>query len=368
MFLQATTCEFQPWQLCFIGQCGKHQTMNISESNISIGHHIKGVQPVLQVMKSLGVPAELCLEDTGITDERLKSPDAAITLDEEFQFYRNLLKYSRDPMLGLKLGEIFRPETYGLIGYAILSAATLRESMTMITEFDTLTFTHFRVRMNESSDSAFISFSHQYSVPEDLIQVYSDRDIQATITGSRYMQGMEMQPKLVYLMHSDLANLSEYQEQFGCPVILGHHQNELHFDKAMLDLPLPKRNSETSSYCREQCQLLLNQLSQQGSLVESVRKMMVAVPGEFPSIEKVAEKLGMSVRSLRRHLDSEGSSYRQLLNEIRWQLARDYLQSSLPVEQIAELLGYSEPGNFSHAFKRWQGVSPKQYRAELTSP
>lgn len=340
-------------------------------SNISpkvpIGHHIKGVQPVLQVMASLGISAEQCLKGTDITLQRLRSADAAITLDEEFRFYRNLLQYSGDPLLGLKLGEIFRPETYGLIGYAILSAATLRESLTMITEFDTLTFTHFRVRMSETSDSVFIGFAQQYAIPEDLLQVYSDRDLQAAITGSRYMQDMALQPKLVYLMHSDLHNLSRYQTHFDCPVILGHHQNELHFDKALLDLPLPRHNSETSGYCREQCQLLLDKLSQQGSLAESVRKMMVAVPGEFPSIEVVAEKLDMSVRSLRRHLDNEGSSYRQLLNEIRLQLAQDYLQTTLPVEQIAELLGYSEPGNFSHAFKRWQGISPKQYRAGLQS-
>lgn len=342
--------------------------MHTSNSvTIPIGHHIKGVQPVLQVMASLGIGAEQCLAGTGITLNRLRTADATITLDEEFGFYRNLLRQSQDPLLGLQLGQVFRPETYGLVGYAILSAATLRESLAMITEFGTLTFSHFRVGMSETTDTVYVGFGQQYPLPEDLLQVYSDRDIQAAITGSRYMQDRELQPKLIYLMHSDLTNLSRYQTHFGCPVILGHHQNEVHFDKAILDLPLPKHNSETSDYCREQCQLLLDKLSQQGSLVASVRSMMVAIPGEFPSIEKVAERLGMSVRSLRRHLDNEGSSYRQLLNEIRWQLARDYLNTSLPVEQIADLLGYSEPGNFSHAFKRWQGISPKQYRANSQS-
>jgi AraC-like DNA-binding protein len=75
----------------------------------------------------------------------------------------------------------------------------------------------------------------------------------------------------------------------------------------------------------------------------------------------------MSVRTLRRRLREEGSSYRELLDEIRFGLARDYLTDTrLPLEEISELLGYSEPGNFSHAFRRWSGQSPRLYRQELT--
>ena len=83
----------------------------------------------------------------------------------------------------------------------------------------------------------------------------------------------------------------------------------------------------------------------------------------------MAEKMDMSVRTLRRRLSSEGSSYRELLDEIRYGLAREYLaETLLPMEEIAELLGYTEPGNFSHAFRRWSGQPPRTWRQRASAP
>ena len=90
---------------------------------------------------------------------------------------------------------------------------------------------------------------------------------------------------------------------------------------------------------------------------------MLARPGFFPDIDYVAEKLGMSTRTLRRRLKEEGSNYRALLDEIRFGLAKEYLgETNLPMEEICGLLGYSESGNFSHAFRRWSGQSPRDWR------
>ncbi|GAA5315430.1 MAG: AraC family transcriptional regulator [Candidatus Pelagadaptatus aseana] len=332
-----------------------------------ISHHIKGISPVLSVMQSMGLDSEACLDNTGISQTMLSDPEAGITLEQEFQFYRNILTISDDPLIGLKLGEIFRPEAYGLYGYAILSAKTLRESLQLAAEMGTLNFSHYRFLIQEDNNKTYIAFTPQYALPPDLIQIYSDRDIQAAITASQYLQGIAIKPRFVYLIHNDLSQLSAYQDYFECPVILGHHQNELHFDRALLDTPLPKHDMETSRYFQDQCQLLLEKLGGKSSLIESVRELLIASPGQFPSIEDVAAKLNYSVRSLRRHLDGEGSSYRQLLNEIRNQLAQEYLATNMSIEQIAELLGYTEPGNFSHAFKRWHGLSPKQYRQKNLS-
>lgn len=81
----------------------------------------------------MAMDTDACLESTGITQELLANPEAGITLEQEFQFYRNILKISDDPLIGLRLGNIFRPEAYGLFGYAILSARTLRESLQLAT-------------------------------------------------------------------------------------------------------------------------------------------------------------------------------------------------------------------------------------------
>lgn len=110
--------------------------------------------------------------------------------------------------------------------------------------------------------------------------------------------------------------------------------------------------------------MLIAKLTSKGHFIDDVRMLLLARPGFFPDIDYVAEKLDMSARTLRRRLNGEGTNYRDLLDEIRFGLAREYLGGTrLPMAEIAHLLGYGESGNFSHAFRRWSGCSPMQWRA-----
>ena len=109
--------------------------------------------------------------------------------------------------------------------------------------------------------------------------------------------------------------------------------------------------------------MLIAKLTTLGRFVDEVRLLILARPGFFPDIDYVSEKLGMSTRTLRRRLKEENSSYRELLDEVRFGLAREYLGSTeLPMDEVSRLLGYTEPGNFSHAFRRWSGESPSAWR------
>ena len=124
-------------------------------------------------------------------------------------------------------------------------------------------------------------------------------------------------------------------------------------------------SQESAELCVQQCELLISKFSEKTNLVEDVRYEILSRPAYFPDIETVAGKMHMSSRTLRRHLDKQGTSYQDLLNEIRLNLARDYLlATALRLDQISQLLGYTEPANFTHAFKRWTGVSPRTYRMQ----
>ena len=107
---------------------------------------------------------------------------------------------------------------------------------------------------------------------------------------------------------------------------------------------MPMRDAETSALCQQQCQLLLARMSQGSGFVERVRQLIVARPGYFPDIDYVAEKLNMTSRTLRRRLAGENSSYHQILAEVRYELAREYLgTSSLPLEEISVSAGLQHP-------------------------
>lgn len=333
----------------------------------SIAHHIKALPPALRAMANLGFCEADCLEGTGVNAEQLLDADYdGFTLENEFAFHRRLLELSGDPLLGLHIGGYYTLETYGLFGYAFLSAPTLRQALLVARNFGLLSFTLFEIDFEVSGREGAFSFSPRVAIPEDLLQYYVDRDACAVRFAGEIALDTHFPINRVSLMHDQGQYQERYEQHFGCEVRFDCDSTVIYFDAKVLETPMPLRDAETSSLCQQQCQRLLARLSQSSGFVEEVRSLIVARPGFFPDIDFVAEKLKLSTRTLRRRLAEEGSSYQQILDEVRYRLARDYLgDSTLPVEEISLLLGYSTPGNFSAAFKRWSGCSPRQYRSAL---
>lgn len=330
-------------------------------------HHIKALPPALKAMAELGFGAEQCLAGTGLTEKDLLNPEEsrAFSLEQEFRFHRNLLALTGDPMLGLKLGQAYTLQSYGLLGYAFLSAPTLRHALAIVSNYGLLSFTLFRIDFLVAGGRAILRFSPREHIPDDLLTYYVDRDLTAAAFGGNSGLEEALVIDSVSLLHDGGGMRQVYREFFGCPVSFGAPCSELRIDAAILDTAMPLRDPETSAICQQQCQMLLARMSRGSGFVDTVRQLIVARPGYFPDIDYVAEKLDMTSRTLRRRLVAEGSSYQKILSEVRYRLAQEYLATSnLPLEEISVLLGYSTPGNFTHAFKRWHGSSPRQYRRE----
>lgn len=333
-----------------------------------MAHHIKALPPALKAMQDDGYTAQQCLMGTGITEADLTNleGDSKFGLEQEFRFHRNLLELTGNPLLGLQLGRAYNLQSYGLLGYAFLSAPTLRHALTIVSNYGLLSFTLFKIEFRAEKGLATLRFSPREPIPDDLLTFYADRDLTAAAFGGDSGLEQDMVLKGASLIHHGGGRGSTYEAFFGCPVTFGRPYSELKIDAAILDNPMPQRDLETSSMCQQQCQMLLARLTSSSGFVDKVRQLIVARPGYFPDIDYVAEKLNMNSRTLRRRLVAEGSNYQQILSEVRYQLALEYLgTSNLPLEEISVLLGYSTPGNFTHAFKRWHGMPPRQYRQEV---
>lgn len=147
-----------------------------------------------------------------------------------------------------------------------------------------------------------------------------------------------------------------------CPAF-GQADNRVVFERHFLDLPLPGANLEVARACEEQCRALLARRQVRGGLAGRIRDRLLRTPGHLPDMQTLAMELHLTVRTLRRRLDDEGSSYRLLLDEVRQALAEELLATgAIRLEEIAERLGYGEVSNFIHAFRRWKGMTPRQYR------
>ena len=327
-------------------------------------HVVRSLASPLLVMEALGYDESACLHGTGILTSQLLDPKALMSLQQELAFYRNCLELTGDPAIGLKLGVPFTPQRYGLFGYALLSAATFRHALTVVEHFGRLTFSFFSFTFGEEGREAWFAMGEPPPIDAELLDLYTDRDMSAAVVGFEEILGEPFTPDAVYLKHDGKGCKQAYRDHFSTEVHSGSEVNRLTFSADLLDRRLPQADPESSQHMQQQCQMLIARLSNQGKFVDEVRMLVLRRPGCFPSIEAVAEQMHMSSSTLRRRLKEEGSNYRALLDEIRFELAREYLgETRLPLEEISDLLGYTEPGNFSHAFRRWCGESPRAWRS-----
>lgn len=336
-------------------------------STASTQHHIRAVAPALEAMKVMGFTAGQCLEGTGLEEADLIDPalEHPFSLEQQFRFHRNLLELTGNPMLGLIIGKEYRIETFGLLGYAFMSAPTLRHAMTVLRSYGPLSFTLFRIDFVTEGSTGVLRFSPDIDIPPDLLRFYTDRDLTSALYGCRSTLREPIEPRWIKLAHDNPGQRLVYERHFRCPVSFGAGAAELQFDARLLDAPMPLGDAETSGMVQQQCRMLLARMGHSGRFVEKVRQLIIARPGFFPDIDFVAEKLNMTSRTLRRRLTEEGTSFQEVTGDLKYRIAREYLRtSSLPLEEISLLLGYSAPGNFTNAFKRWHGCSPRQYRQE----
>jgi AraC-like DNA-binding protein len=162
-----------------------------------------------------------------------------------------------------------------------------------------------------------------------------------------------------------------YTQLFGVrPTFNSQHERNI-FDASIMELPLPQADPHTAAMCEQMCRNLMESRHARTGVAANVRDRLLRTPGHIPDMEKVAEEMNMTSRTLRRHLTAEGATFRGLLEEVRRTLTEELMASaSLTHSEIAERLGYADVTTFIEAFRRWKGMAPSEYRRNqgLTPP
>lgn len=159
-------------------------------------------------------------------------------------------------------------------------------------------------------------------------------------------------------------DLHHYERIFGGAIRFGEADTKLVFPAWYLDLPVAMANPEIHSLVVAQAEELL---AEQGAEPEFLQAVKTAITRDLAtnrvSLASVARALSMSTRTLHRRLEEHGRSFRDVISEVRRARAEAYLRSPISLAEVAFLLGYSEQSTFQHAFKRWLGVTPGEFRA-----
>ena len=157
-----------------------------------------------------------------------------------------------------------------------------------------------------------------------------------------------------------------YETFFGCPIAFRQPSNRLLFDTGWLDGTPGFGNEVTYASTLALCDDLHDRLQNRVGVAGKVRGVLLARLGRNLALEDVATKIEIPERTLRRKLREEGTSFREIADQLRAEVAVKYLRDTeMTIDDIACALGFSETANFRHAFRRWKRASPRDYRQAL---
>ncbi|MET8422733.1 AraC family transcriptional regulator [Nocardia sp. NPDC004860] len=349
----------------------------VQEAGIRDWNFPRGVASVALMVgfaREHGVPAARMLQGSGLNEKQLANPDEQIDAHTELAVIRNLVReLGARPDLGLEVGRRYRITTFGIFGFACVSSPTLGEAISLALRYLELSFT-FCIPAARWRPGEFMARIHDERVPADVRRFLVERDVTAMFQMLSDLMGHRVELLRADFDFEPPPDLRLYTEIYGLTPNFEAEHNVFTMDPAILEQPLPQANEHTWAMCLAQCTELVSRRRARTGIAAEVRELLVprggldgfAVP---PGIDSVARDLNMSTRTLRRHLDAAGTSYRQLLDEVRRALAEEMLTATpLSVSDVAIRLGYAEASTFIHAFKRWTGTTPSAYRRGAVTP
>ena len=290
-----------------------------------------------------------------------EDPSARIPYTKVEELWKETIKLVDDPLLGLKVPSIWHPSTSGALGYAWLASSNLRSAFERLVRFLRVTTEGIECRIEEENGE--FSMIHCFNKEALDIPQMADAQLALIVSLCRINYGQNLDPISVSFTHSAPEEPGEYFSFFRCPIIFDAPDNRITLTQEAVDKRLI---SDNPMLAQLHDQVMIKYLAnlERDNIVEQVKAVIIdQLPSGNVTDDSVAEALYMSRRTFHRKLQQEETIFRSILHEVRQELAEKYIKdSSLNLNEISFLLGFSEMSSFSRAFKRWTGSSPSAYR------
>jgi AraC-like DNA-binding protein len=308
-------------------------------------------------------PHELLLEELGQTRDALSEPSARIGIERYIALCERAVELTGEPGLGFVLGVQAQFSRFGSLGFAVMSAATLRDAIELIERFLPTVTTVIRYRCRVEGAHAVLQLEEAVPLGAAREMIVFALSTLIWQLGER-LTGVHLAADVEFPF-AEPAYFARFAAAAPGRVSFGASAHRVRFDRKFLDLPLVSADPAAARTARAHCERELQALEAETSLVAHVHNALFADSSGLPTPQQLARALGMAERTLKRRLAEHGTSYTQILEAGRRQRALELLATPASVDEIAERLGYSDAANFTRAFRRWTGRNPRSLRREL---
>ncbi|MGE8538532.1 MAG: AraC family transcriptional regulator ligand-binding domain-containing protein [Acinetobacter sp.] len=323
---------------------------------------------LIQGMRKAGIDVDQKLQNIGLRVDAF-DPGSIIHPSLEHDVLK-VVGQEIEAEQGLLIGQHYALAGYGPLLMLLVTSPTVRDALHQVIRFQQLTHLTGQLSVQQSEHHSALCYRPKL-LDENLGVLVAQAEVSGTFKFIRdiyKMMGLskpDLRIELPFAPPEDINTLKVYHDYYGTQVQFDAPGAAFWFDEAVLDIKIPSADAVTFALYEAKCFAELQRLQQDEqtpTVVQRVQDYLEIQSGLMPSMAETAQALNIPERTLRHQLQQFDTSYKQIREDIIKDKALrliEYKQYS--IEMIAELLGYSEPAAFNHAFKRWFGQSPRQY-------
>jgi len=326
-----------------------------------------GARRVVELLVARRIDPEPLLRRAGLSGLDLASRDLLIPAEAEAKLIEASARAANDAAFGVSMAEGANPRDAGLLYYLFNAAATLRQALTLLSRYIRIANAGLETAVVFSaSGDAILEFGYVGLRRRDLVHA-AEYHVAVVVRMFREISGRPISPKGVSFVHPRSFATRDVERFFGCPVQFGAPSDRLQYSRDTVETGVVYADERLleilTAYCDREAALRGDPSTSFRVAVENeIQKLL---PNGQARIGAIANAVGVSSRSLARRLAEEGTTFSEVLDDMRRTLSLQYLaEPNLSVDRITAMLGYGDAGSFSHAFRRWTGASPSQARGD----
>ena len=320
-----------------------------------------------RLLEMHGLDAVELARQAGVDLAKIPAPTDRIEADKLDAILRLAIPLIRDPAFGLQAARCWHPSNLGVLGHAWLSSSTLRTGLKRLSRYSRLVGERALTEIEESGQGVKVRFWAKRGNPAvvAVAAVFVDVAMALLLDMCRMNAGAALRPMAASLRRGRPENVDAYARFFGCPVRFGAEENAFVLSAQDTDRSLPSSNKQLAAVFDRMLTEELARLDKSNVIARCRAAVLEDLPSGEASAEETAKQLHMSPRTLQRKLAEAQTTYVQLVDDTRKDLALRYLED--PRRSITDItfsLGFSQPSAFTRAFRRWTGLAPSEYRAK----
>lgn len=338
--------------------------LNVSPSNFIGQVFAHKLSFIASILTKNGVSLTTLLKGTDIESDGLNDRNYKIGKEQITRFYRNILSL-KIPVMSLLVGEAIKPSDYGLYGCTLLSCKGLQQTLEFSVRYHSLVTKTVGMSFHTDTQSNYSCFRFEDLLHDpDIIEF--NIELQCVIVLSLVRECVDNKnfsfDELRFSFNRP-NNYQLYEKHFQCPISYGNTHNEFVLENKKLLIPTPKSNPFAMPLLLDQCDMVLNTIANKNELLITVNQWIAENMHKEVCAEELSNHLYMTPRTLRRKLSEQGTSFRDIVKELRCEAAKKLIvETKLTIEDIATSIGFNDVSNFRAAFKKWTGHTPASLR------